>query len=320
VTPSQNGDTMNGLSGRDVLTLGEFTPETFQFFLERVGTQKRVANTAAVVSKPLAGRSIAIIMLKPSLRTRVSFELAVTRLGGTPVLLVGEGSAFSRGESVKDTVKVLERYVDGIVLRTYDQAHIEQVAEHASVPVINALTDDYHPCQVLADLVTISEHKGRLTGLDAAYFGDGNNMANTLLIGAALSGMNLTVCCPGGSDPLPSALARAEEIAATTGSRLLVERDPAVAATGADVVITDTWASMGQEAEHDERAKLFAPYQVNATLMALAAPEAIFLHCLPAHRGEEVTDEVIDSPASVVYDEAENRLHAQKALLTMVMG
>ena len=311
---------MNGLQGRDVLSLGEFTPELLQFCLERVATQKRTAANSSTSYKPLAGKSVAIIMLKPSLRTRVSFELAVSRLGGTPVLLIGEGSAFSRGESVKDTVKVLERYVDCIVLRTYEQSHIEEVALHASVPVINALTDEYHPCQVLADLVTIAEHKGSPTGLRAAYFGAGNNMANTLLIGAALSGMHLTVCCPGGFDPLPSALARAEEIGAVTGSQLSIERDPRTAATGADVVITDTWASMGQEGEHDERAKRFAPYQVNSDLMALAAPGAIFLHCLPAHRGEEVTDEVIDSAASVVYDEAENRLHAQKALLTMVMG
>jgi ornithine carbamoyltransferase len=311
---------MNGLQGSDVLTLGEFTPERLQFFLQRVATQKRTAANSAASYKPLAGKSVAIIMLKPSLRTRVSFELAVTRLGGTPVLLIGEGSAFSRGESVQDTVKVLERYVDCIVLRTYDQSHIEEVALHASVPVINALTDDYHPCQVLADLVTISEHKGRTTGLRAAYFGDGNNMANTLMIGAALAGMHLTVCCPDGFDPLPSALARAQEIAAATGSQLLIERDPKVAAAGVDVVITDTWASMGQEGEHDDRAKRFAPYQVNADLMALAASDALFLHCLPAHRGEEVTDEVIDSAASIVYDEAENRLHAQKALLTMVMG
>ena len=311
---------MNDLLGRDILTLGEFTPELLQFFLERVGIQKRMANTASSQSKSLAGRSVAIIMLKPSLRTRVSFEIAVTRLGGTPVLLIGEGSAFSRGESVKDTVKVLERYVDAIVLRTFEQSHIEEVAEHASVPVINALTDDYHPCQVLADVVTIQEHKGRTAGLKAAYFGDGNNMANTLMIGAALSGMHLTVSCPDGFDPLPSALTRAEEIAKATGSVLSIERDPKLAASGADVIITDTWASMGQEGEHDERAKRFAPYQVNSALMAQAAPGALFLHCLPAHRGEEVTDDVIDSSASVVYDEAENRLHAQRALLTMVMG
>jgi ornithine carbamoyltransferase len=311
---------MEGLSGRDVLTLGELTPELLTFLLDRVDIQKRASIATGDNYRPLAGKSVAVIMLKPSLRTRVSFEVGISRLGGTPIMLIGEGSAFSRGESVKDTVKVLERYVDCIVLRTYAQSHLEEVAEHATVPVINALSDDYHPCQVLADLVTIREHKRTLAGLNAAYVGDGNNMANTLLIGAALAGMNLTIGCPEGHDPLPAALARGREIAEFTGSRLSVVRDAAVAVADADVVITDTWASMGQEAEHAARVATFAPYRVDTALMSEAAPGAIFLHCLPAHRGEEVTDEVIDSRASAVYDEAENRLHAQKALLTMVLG
>lgn len=309
---------MQQLTGRDILTLGELSPEEFNVFLERALAQKRAGRN--MQSKPLAGRSVAIIMLKPSLRTRVSFELAVERLGGTPVLLIGEGSAFSRGESVKDTVKVLERYVDCIVLRTFEQSHLDEVAEHAAVPVINALSDDYHPCQVLADLLTIHEKKGRLAGVKAAYVGDGNNMANTLLIGAALSGMHLAVACPPGFEPSKVALSAAGGIASATGARLSVVRDAREAVAGADVVITDTWASMGQELEHDYRVAQFRPYQVNAALMAAADPDAIFLHCLPAHRGEEVTDEVIDAPYSVVYDEAENRLHAQKALLTLVMG
>jgi ornithine carbamoyltransferase len=309
---------MRSLIGQDVLTLGEFTPEDFTAFLERATAQKRAAKAAQF--RPLANRSVAIVMLKPSLRTRVSFELAVTKLGGTPVLLVGEGSAFSRGESVKDTVKVLERYVDCIVLRTSDQSHIEEVALHASVPVINALTDDYHPCQVLADLLTIHERKGELKGLSAAYVGDGNNMANTLLIGAALAGMHLTVACPPGFEPAKAALTRASEIASVTGSRLAVVRNVNEAVAGADVVITDTWTSMGEEQEHDFRVQTFRPYQVNAALMEVAASDAIFLHCLPAHRGEEVTDEVMDGPQAVIYDEAENRMHAQKSLLTMVMG
>ena len=309
---------MQQLSGRDILTLAEFTPQTLGLFLERASAQKRAAKTSAGF-RPLAGRSVAIIMLKPSLRTRVSFELAVARLGATPVVL-GEGSAFSRDESVKDTVKVLERYVDCIVLRTFAQSHLDEVAAHASVPVINALSDDYHPCQVLADLLTISEKKGTLAGVRAAYLGDGNNMANTLLIGAALGGMHLTVACPEGSDPLAEAVDAARGIAATTGSRLEIVRDPRTAVAGADVVITDTWTSMGEEAEHDLRVRRFAPFRVDSSLMSLAGPQARFMHCLPAHRGEEVTDDVIDSPASVVYDEAENRLHAQKALLTLVMG
>jgi ornithine carbamoyltransferase len=306
------------LTGRDILTLAEFTPQTLEVFLERASAQKRAAKTAAGF-RPLSGRSVAIILLKPSLRTRVSFELAVTKLGATPVVL-GEGSAFSRDESVKDTVKVLERYVDCIVLRTFEQAHLEQVAENAAVPVINALSDDYHPCQVLADLLTIREKKGKLAGVRATYLGDGNNMANTLLIGAALAGMHLTVACPEGSDPLPDALEAARGVAASTGSRLEIARDARAAVVGKDVIITDTWTSMGEEAEHDTRAQRFAPFRVDASLMSLAAPDAIFMHCLPAHRGEEVTDDVMDSPASVVYDEAENRLHAQKALLTLVLG
>jgi ornithine carbamoyltransferase len=309
---------MQQMIGQDILTLGEFTPETLTSFLERAQALKRQARGTSAL-KPLAGRSVAIIMLKPSLRTRVSFELAVTKLGATPVVL-GEGSAFSRSETVHDTVKVLERYVDCIVLRTFEQSHIEEVAAHASVPVINALTDDYHPCQVLADLLTILEKKGALKRVRAAFLGDGNNMANTLLIGAALAGMHLTVACPEDFDPLPAAVSRAEEIAASTGARLSVVRDPREAVAGVDVVITDTWTSMGQEDEHDARIATFAPYRVDADLMSLAAPDAIFMHCLPAHRGEEVTDEVIDSSASVVFDEAENRLHAQKALLTFVMG
>jgi ornithine carbamoyltransferase len=320
MTGVPEGQAMNDLVGRDILTLGEFTPDLLTFFLERVAIQKRASIATGSNYRPLAGKSVAVIMLKPSLRTRVSFEVAIERLGGTPVLLIGEGSAFSRGESVQDTVKVLERYVDCIVLRTYEQSHIDEVALHASVPVINALTDDYHPCQVLADLVTIREHKHHLNGLNAAYVGDGNNMANTLLLGAALAGMNLTVGCPEGHDPLPAALERARQIAEFTGSVLTVVRDPAAAVADAEVVITDTWASMGQEAEHAERVRMFEPYRVDAALMEKAAPGAIFMHCLPAHRGEEVTDEVIDSRVSVIYDEAENRLHAQKALLTMVMG
>jgi ornithine carbamoyltransferase len=319
MTTLPEGRTMNGLSGRDVLTLGEFTPDTLTFFLDRVAIQKRASIATSTNYRPLAGKSIAVIMLKPSLRTRVSFEVAISRLGGTPVVL-GEGSAFSRDESVKDTVKVLERYVDCIILRTFAQSHVEEVAEHASVPVINALTDDYHPCQVLADLVTIRERRSKLAGINAEYVGDGNNIANTLLLGAALSGMNLTLGCPEGHDPLPAAVERARDIATSTGSRISIVRDASVAVADADVVITDTWASMGQESEHDARVRTFTPYRVDAELMAKAAPGAMFMHCLPAHRGEEVTDEVMDSRVSAVYDEAENRLHAQKALLTMVMG
>jgi ornithine carbamoyltransferase len=307
------------LEGRDLLTLGDWTPEEVATVLDRAKIQRRMWAQSSNRPRPLADKAIAIIMLKPSMRTRVSFEVAVRQLGGTPVLL-GADSAFSRGESVKDTVKVLERYCDCIVLRTFAQQHVEEVAQHARVPVINALTDDYHPCQVLADLLTIDEHFGRLSGLKLAYLGDGNNMANTLLVGAALTGMNMTVACPPGFEPLRAALDRAKEIAAETGAALEIERDPKDAVAGADVVVTDTWTSMGQEVQHDQRVAQFRGYTVDTELMMLAKPGAIFMHCLPAHRGEEVTDEVIDSEQSVVYDEAENRMRAQKALLSLIMG
>lgn len=308
-----------GLEGRDLLTLGDFTPEEVALVLERAKIQKRMWKQSSNRPRPLADRAVAIIMLKPSMRTRVSFEVAVNQLGGTPIVL-GADSAFSRSETVKDTVKVLERYCDCIVLRTFEQSHIDEVAVHASVPVINALTDDYHPCQVLADLLTIDEHFGHLDGLKLAYVGDGNNMANTLLVGAALTGMRATVACPPGFEPLKSAVNRAQEIASATGAVLSVVRDPREAVDGADVVVTDTFTSMGQEAEHDKRLAQFRGYQVDTGLMLFAKPEAVFMHCLPAHRGEEVTDEVIDSAQSIVYEEAENRMRAQKALLSLIMG
>jgi ornithine carbamoyltransferase len=308
------------LEGRNLLTLGDFNPEEVALVLERAKVQKRIWAQASSRPRPLADRAVAIIMLKPSMRTRISFEIAVAQLGGQPILLVGEGSAFSRGESVKDTVKVLERYCDCIVLRTFEQSHLDEVALHASIPVVNALTDSYHPCQVLADLLTIDEHFGHLKGLKMAYIGDGNNMANTLLIGAAQTGMDISVACPPGFEPLKSAVMRAQEIAANTGSHLAVVRDPNEAAEDADVVVTDTWTSMGQEVQHDQRLAQFRGYQVDTALMLRAKPEAVFMHCLPAHRGEEVTDEVIDSAQSIVYEEAGNRMRAQKALLSLLMG
>lgn len=307
------------LEGRDLLSLGDWTSDEVTLVIERAKIQKRMWMQSSNRPRPLADRAVAIIMLKPSMRTRVSFEVAVSQLGGTPIVL-GADSAFSRNESVRDTVKVLERYCDCIVLRTFDQSHVEEVAQHASVPVINALTDDYHPCQVLADLLTIEEHFGVLKGLKLAYVGDGNNMANTLLLGGAQVGMDVTIACPPGFEPLKGALDRAQQIAAGTGSALEVERDPREAVAGADIVVTDTWASMGQEAEHDVRVAQFSGYRVDAALMTLAKPGGIFMHCLPAHRGEEVTDEVIDSGQSVVYEEAGNRMRAQKALLSLIMG
>jgi ornithine carbamoyltransferase len=229
-------------------------------------------------------------------------------------------SAFSRGESIKDTTMVMERFVDAIVIRSFAQARVEEIARWARVPVVNALTDDFHPCQGLADFLTMREHKGELSRLVCAYVGDGNNMAHTYLEGAALCGMELRVATPEAYRPQEVYVRQCQELAERTGARLVVGCDPAAALDGADVVITDTWASMGSEAEHDERVRAFEPYRIDADAFALAAPGAIFLHCLPAHRGEEVTDEVMDAPYSAIYDEAENRLHAQQALLMLLLA
>ncbi|MCX8007420.1 MAG: ornithine carbamoyltransferase [Coriobacteriia bacterium] len=310
---------MQSLKGRDLLTLGELAPEELAAVLDRAEAQKRARLNARHAPQP-TGKSAALIFMKPSMRTRVSFELACVDLGIHPVVL-GPGDAFSRNETIHDTVKVLERYVDLIVIRTFAQADVEEVARHSSVPVINALTDDYHPCQVLADLLTIREHKGELPGLTLAYVGDGNNMANTLMLGGALAGMHVVIAAPAGFEPRPEAVSDAVELAARfgTGASVRVVRSAEEAVSGADVVVTDTWASMGQEAEHDARVAAFAGYSVTPRLMALAKPDAVFMHCLPAHRGEEVVDEVIDGPQSIVFDEAENRLHAQRAWISLVL-
>ncbi len=307
------------LSGRDLLALSDLTPHEVALVLDAALEQK-AAWAAGDHSAPLSGRAAALIFQKPSMRTRVSFEVGCARLGVTPVVLVGEGSAFSRGETVADSTSVLERYVDAIVIRTFDQSFVEEIARVASVPVVNALTDDYHPCQGLADLLTIREHKGKLSGLRFAYVGDGNNMAHTYLLAGALTGMDVAIATPAGFEPASHVIAKARKIAAGTGASIEIGVDPNAAVDGADVVATDTWASMGQEDEHAARVAVFDDFAVNPALMARAANDAVFMHCLPAHRGEEVLDTVIDAPSSIVYDEAENRLHAQKALLSLIMG
>jgi ornithine carbamoyltransferase len=309
----------NALRGRDLLSLGDLTPTELLGLIDAAEAQKRAWNRG-VRSAPLAGKSIALIFQKPSMRTRVSFEVACYRLGAHPVIMSGPDGAFSRGETVYDTTKVLERYCDAIVIRTFAQSMVEEIAEYASVPVINALTDDHHPCQGLADFLTIKEHLGRLQGVRLAYVGDGNNMANTYLLGGALLGMSVSIVTPPGFEAAAGVVEQASAMAEQTGGRICTTCDVTEAVTGADVVLTDTWASMGQEDERDARIATFEPYKVDAAMMAVADPGALFMHCLPAHRGEEVADEVIDAPCSVVFDEAENRLHAQKALLSLVLG
>ncbi|NTU71362.1 MAG: ornithine carbamoyltransferase [Coriobacteriia bacterium] len=310
---------MHTLKGRDFLSLSDITPTELASVLKTAHEQKR-SWAREETSTPLSGKAVALIFQKPSMRTRVSFELACTRLGAHPVVMSGTDGAFSRGETIHDTTKVLERYCEAIVIRTFAQSMVEEIAEVASVPVINALTDEHHPCQGLADLLTIDEHLGKLEGVRMAYVGDGNNMAHTYLLGGALAGMSVSIACPDGFQPLPDVVEQARSIAAETGATIELHTDPVAGVDGAQVVITDTWASMGQEDEHDARLGAFEPFRVDTALMAHAADGAIFMHCLPAHRGEEVVDEVIDAPYSVVFDEAENRLHAQKALLSLILG
>jgi ornithine carbamoyltransferase len=264
--------------------------------------------------KPLAGMSLAMIFMKSSTRTRVSFEVGATQLGATAHFLSPRDVQIGRGEPIEDTARVLSRYVDGIMIRTFAHADVETLAEFSGVPVINGLTDLSHPCQVLADVLTMRQHLGDIRGRTVAWVGDGNNMANSWVEAAAHLGFSLRLACPEGFDPDAEFMARA-----ASGDVRLV-RDPREACEGADVVTTDVWASMGQEEEQLARARAFAGYQVNAELMARAASGAIFLHCLPAHRGEEVSADVIDGPQSAVWDEAENRLHIQKAIMAVLMG
>jgi ornithine carbamoyltransferase len=267
--------------------------------------------------RPFEGpKTVALIFDKTSTRTRVSFAVGVADLGGSPLVIDSQSSQMGGKESVADTARVLERQVAAIVWRTYAQAGLEEMAANSSVPVVNSLSDDYHPCQILADLMTVQEHKGELAGLKLAYVGDAaNNMANSYLIGGALAGMHVSVAAPNGYAPAAEIVARAAAIAASTGGSVSVHENPADAVAGADVVTTDTWISMGQEAEKAKRIADFAGYTIDQALMSEAKPDAIFLHCLPAYRGYEVATEVIDGPQSVIWDEAENRLHAQKALL-----
>jgi ornithine carbamoyltransferase len=289
--------------------------------------QAAVLELAAALKKdpfshrPLDGpRGVAVIFDKNSTRTRFSFEVGISQLGGHAVVVDSHTTQLGRDETVQDTAKVLSRFVEAIVWRTFGQDRLTAMASTATVPVINALSDEFHPCQVLADLQTISERKGSLRGLRLTYLGDGaNNMAHSLMLGGVTAGIHVTVAAPAGFTPHPAVLAAAEQRAKATGASVTVSADAGTAAAGADVLVTDTWTSMGQQDDGLDRVEPFRPFQVNSRLLALADSEAIVLHCLPAHRGDEITDEVMDGPASVVWDEAENRLHAQKALLVWLL-
>ena len=289
--------------------------------------QADVLDLAAVMKagryahRPLAGpKGIAVIFEKPSLRTRLSFEVGIAELGGHPVIVDARSTHFGRGESIEDAARVLSRYVAAIVMRTGADERLVALSDAASVPVVNALTDGFHPCQILADLMTVREHLGGTEGRMLAYVGDAaNNMANSYLLGGATAGMHVRIAGPPAHQPGPAVIATAEAIASATGGSVSVLTGPVEAVAGADVVATDAWTSMGQESDGLDRHAPFLPYQVNTSLLAAAKPHAIVLHCLPAHRGEEITDEVMDGPASAVFDQAENRLHAQKALLAWLL-
>lgn len=275
----------------------------------------RSAKTATETDRPLEGKMLAMIFEKPSTRTRVSFDVGMRQLGGETLFLSGTEMQLGRAETIADTAKVLSRYVDLIMIRTLDHSRMLELAEHATVPVINALTDDTHPCQIMADILTFEEHRGPIRGKTLAWTGDGNNVLHSLIEGAGQFGYRMQIATPEGSEPE----ARFVEWARSQGAEVDLSADPDRAVQGADCVITDTWVSMNQE--HKARGhNIFVPYQVNEQLMAKANPDALFMHCLPAHRGEEVTDAVMDGPQSVVFDEAENRLHAQKAVMRWCMG
>ncbi|KUJ71505.1 ornithine carbamoyltransferase [Thiomicrospira sp. WB1] len=294
------------------LTLNDLSPATLKQLIQR-GIELKALQRRGEVFEPLKNKTLAMIFEKSSTRTRISFESGMAQLGGHALFLSPKDTQLGRGEPIEDSARVIASMVDGIMIRTFGHDIVETMAKHASVPVINALTDDFHPCQLLADMQTYYEHRGDIAGKTVLWVGDGNNMCHSYINATAQYGFKLRIACPEGYDPDPAILAPHAE-------RVEIIRDPMAAAEGVDLVVTDVWASMGQEEEQKKRELAFANYQVNAALMAQADSEALFMHCLPAHRGEEVTAEVIDAADSVVWDEAENRLHAQKALLELLMA
>ncbi|ARK31502.1 ornithine carbamoyltransferase [Halalkalibacter krulwichiae] len=305
------------LSGRDFLTLFDYTAAEITELIELAIELKK---DKAKYAEALKGLSLGMIFENASTRTRVSFEVGMTQLGGHALFLSPKDMQIGRGEPVVDTANVLARYVDAIMIRTNSHELVEELAQYSSVPVINALTDNYHPCQAMADLLTIIEYKGTLEGLKLAYVGDGNNVAHSLLIAGAKVGIDVSIATPKGYEVNSEIFAKVQAVAQETGAQIVQTNDPIEAVQNADVIYTDVWASMGYEQEQTERVKQFHEFQVNDQLAAHAKDDFIFLHCLPAHRGEEVTAEVIDGSHSVIYDQAENRLHAQKAILVALLG
>lgn len=305
--------------GRDFLDFADHSALELQNLLT-LAIDIKEKHQKGIAFRPLAGKTLGLIFEKASTRTRVSFEVAMYQLGGHALFLSGSDTQIGRGEPIPDTARVLSRYVDGLMIRTFGHENVIELARYATIPVINGLTDLHHPCQVLADILTLWEKKGTLKGLTVTYIGDGNNMANSWLIAAPKFGLNLRIATPVGYECNPEVVEQAQSLAKLHGTEIVLTHDPVEAVKGTDLVYTDVWASMGQEAEQNERLQKFTAYQVNAELVAHAKPDYLFMHCLPAHRGEEVTSDVIDGPNSVIFDEAENRLHVQKAILVATMG
>lgn len=307
------------LRGRDLLDFSDYTTAELQALLRLAAVLKEAQKTGFAHTL-LAGKTLGMIFDKSSTRTRISFEVGMLQLGGHALFLPGNALQTGRGEPIADTAQVMSRYMDGVMIRTYGHEIVQEFARYASIPIINGLTDEHHPCQVLADALTIQEHKGYLEGITVAYFGDGNNMAHSWLQLAPKLGMNIRIATPSGYQPLTEVIEEAKRHAVSNGTQVLVTTDPTRAIEGADVVYTDVWASMGEENHAEQKKEHFERYQVNAELTKNAQSDFIFMHCLPAHRGEEVAAEIIDGPHSVVFDEAENRLHAQKAVMSAVMA
>ncbi len=308
-----------GIEVKDLLSIHDLSTKEINDILDLAKTLKAQLKNGEQ-HHLLKGKTLGMIFQKASTRTRVSFEVGMWQLGGAALFLNANDMQIGRGEPVKDTARVLSRYVDGIMIRTFSHDEVIELAEYASVPVINALTDLMHPCQALTDIFTVLEHKGTLQGLKMTYIGDGNNMVNSLLQACAKVGMHISIATPKGYEPDEAIVAEALTVAAVTGSKIEICEDPFAAAQNADVFYTDVWASMGKEIEQEDRREVFVNYQVNKELLAVAKKDAIVLHCLPAHRGEEISEDVFESEQSVVFDQAENRLHVQKAIMVLLMG
>jgi ornithine carbamoyltransferase len=306
------------LKGRDFLSLLDYDKESLAYLLE-VASKLKQESKNGQIHHLLKNKTLAMIFAKPSLRTRVSFEVGIQQLGGNAVVLKQDEINLGVRETIADTARVLSRYVDGVMIRTFAQEDVVEFAKYADVPVINALTDLSHPCQVMADLLTIKEHFGSFDGLKLAYLGDGNNMTHSLMAGCAIFGMDISVGCPNNYEPDADFTQKCKEIAEKSGSKIIITSNPEEAIKDANVVYTDVWASMGQESEAESRKEIFKPYQINQSLMSNAAQNAIVLHCLPAHRGEEITEEVLELHAGSIFEQAENRLHAQKAIMASIM-